>query len=154
MFPLWTVLLLVNSIFAQKQCSGTNYQPCLDQNDLYISSTCNTFKANNITQYQLCLCYADFNRNLCFDQCPGNPVIKTTQLAFQAKFIADCAAVGLNALSLPPSPFFTPTSTMNAGPSMTASTTSATASSTEVSNESYKSVVGGLVYSILVLSFF
>ena len=105
------------------------YTPCIEQNDIYVSSTCQPM--TNATMSAICMCYANANRNLCFLQCPNDPVVQNAAAAFQSTLVASCSAVNLNPKALPPAPWVTFTSSRSPV-SATGITASPTASSTSV----------------------
>jgi hypothetical protein len=113
MFPL-----LLSLVAAQQDCSLTNYQPCKDQAQVFMDTTCTPLLPRNRTHYDTCLCYHAVNLGFCYSQCPNN---STVQAEFNGgvanSIVSYCGAVSLNPRDLPRPPVwqtFNPATTANA----------------------------------------
>jgi hypothetical protein len=83
-----------------------NFQPCLDDGDLYKTSTCGPLQARNVSWYNTCLCLNTVNIGLCYNQCTSDPEAVTQGKAFQATITARCSAVNIDPKGpYPPAPW-------------------------------------------------
>lgn len=92
------MLIALNAANAQsivgKDCP--NFQPCLNDNDLYRSGTCHPLQSKNATWYGICICLSNINIGYCYNQCPSDPLAVSQGAAFQATIISSCSAFNIN----------------------------------------------------------
>jgi hypothetical protein len=96
---IFTLFLSLSVVFAQERCEGTNFQPCLDDNQQYRESTCDPLLTTSAKFYNDCLCYHYANEALCYQQC-SDPSVQTELTTVQIpKTQNQCNAQGLNYLA-------------------------------------------------------
>ncbi|KAL2911191.1 hypothetical protein HK105_209342 [Polyrhizophydium stewartii] len=113
---------------AQAGCFDT-FQPCLEANNVYETTTCVPLRLQNQTMYAVCECYRLVQRDLCYLQCPNNQTVQDERNGTLGPQITQsCAAVSLNPKALPQPPpwqkFGLPSST-SATPAATSAASSA-----------------------------
>jgi hypothetical protein len=130
-----------------------NFQPCLQDGDLYRTSTCQPLQARNATWYNVCLCLNNINVGLCYNQCTSDPEAVTQGLAFQATISQSCSAVNIDPKGpLPQAPWVTPgTPTSSATGSRGSSATVPTATTSEKSSNNAQKLMSSLAGLIVVL---
>jgi hypothetical protein len=133
----------------------TTFEPCLEQNDIFMQSTC--MGLTNATLSAICNCYAKVNRNYCFNQCPNDERVKTAAAAFQSELTAACAAVNLDPKALPKAPWDKFVTTTSSITRTSTSVTQTTPSSTTVipASNSGNSVTNiGIAFAAFMAMFF
>jgi hypothetical protein len=152
------ISLLLSPASAQNaepfECS--TFQPCLEQNDIFMQSTC--MSLTNSTLIAICNCYAKVNRNYCFNQCPNDENVKIAEAAFQSELTVACAAVNLDPKALPKAPWdrFTATTTSSATGTTTSVTQTKPSSTTVIpaSNSANSLTNIGIAFAAFLAMFF
>lgn len=112
-------VILAATVLAQQNCDDTNFGACLQQNQVFLDSTCSPLQKNDPTNYQKCLCYQLVNTKNCYAQCPNNSTVQTQfTTGVLASLNAQCKTAQLDPNNLPqPAPWVTYTATATAGSS-------------------------------------
>lgn len=128
---MFLFLLASIALAEQQDCSLTNFQPCLDVQQLYLEGTCNPLQAKNITYFQACECYHAVNLGYCYKQCPGNTDVQNQLITVVQPSVTQlCGAVNLNPARLPAPPIWETWFAQTTSPNTTTAATNATNSST------------------------
>ncbi|KAJ3323100.1 hypothetical protein HDV06_002112 [Boothiomyces sp. JEL0866] len=142
-------VILAAAVLAQQNCDDTNFAACLQQNQIFLDSTCTPLQKPDPTNYQKCLCYQLVNAKICYAQCPNNSTVQTQFTnGVLVNLNAQCKTAQLDPNNLPqPAPWVTYTATSTVG-----SSTQTVAGSAASGTTTQKASANGLTGSAYALA--